>query len=217
MEKNNSVRFQKLGGACQLVLENAEDLRNAAQLNAAHWVVTSVRTDSLFANKDFLAFLDADSNGRIRVDEVKNALNWMLSVLKNLSGVCSRSDVLCLDSINEDHPEGNKIGRTIRIALANLGMPDSRCITLSQIKDQTRIISNALQNGDGIIPPEVVAKQTTADCIRGIIKAVGSQNDCSGVAGVGDKEVDEFEKRLTARLAWLVDGEKRKEHLGVCH
>ena len=213
MEMNKAVRFQKLGGTCQLVLENADDLRNAAQLNAAHWIVTSVSTESLFANKEFLAFLDADSNGRIRVDEVKNALNWMLGVLKDLSGVCTQSDVLYLDAINEDNPDGNKISRTIRIALANLGMPDSKCITLSQIKDQTRIISNALQNGDGIIPPDAVAKQFTADCIRGIIKAVGSQNDCSGVAGVGDKEVDEFEKRLTARLAWLEDGEKRKEQL----
>ena len=126
MEMNKSVRFQKLGGTCQLVLENADDLRNAAQLNAAHWIVTSVRTDSLFANKEFLAYLDADSNGRIRVDEVKNALNWLLGVLKDLSGVCTRSDVLYLDSINEENPDGNKISRTIRIALANLGMPDSK-------------------------------------------------------------------------------------------
>ena len=213
MEMNKSVRFQKLGGTCQLVLENADDLRNAAQLNAAHWIVTSVSTESLFANKEFLAYLDADSNGRIRVDEVKNALNWMLDVLKDLSGVCTQSDVLYLDSINEENPDGNKIGRTIRIALANLGMPDAQSITLAQIKDQTRIISNALQNGDGIIPPEAVAKPETAECIRRIIKAVGSQNDGSGVAGVGDKEVDEFEKRLNARLAWLEDGEARKEQL----
>ena len=94
MEMQNEVRFQRLGGACQLVLKEADDLRNAAQLDAAHWIMTSVRTDSLLANKDFLAFLDADSNGRIRVDEVKAALNWMLSVLSDLSGVCKRSDVL---------------------------------------------------------------------------------------------------------------------------
>ncbi|MBR2428149.1 MAG: hypothetical protein IKB16_15555 [Lentisphaeria bacterium] len=213
MEMQNEVRFQRLGGSCQLVLENAEDFRNAAQLDAAHWIMTSVRTDSLLANKDFLAFLDADSNGRIRVDEVKAALNWMLSVLSDLSGVCKRSDVLYLNSLNENHPDGMNIARTVRIALANLGMPDAECITLAQIKDQTRIISNALQNGDGIIPPGSVAKPVTADCIRGIMAAVGSQTDCSGVAGVGDKEVDEFEGKLKARLAWLNDGEARKEML----
>lgn len=213
MEMQNEVRFQRLGGACQLVLKEADDLRNAAQLDAAHWIMTSVRTDSLLANKDFLAFLDADSNGRIRVDEVKAALNWMLSVLSDLSGVCKRSDVLYLNSLNENNPDGKNISRTIRIALANLGMPDATHITLAQIKDQTRIISNALQNGDGIIPPDSVSKQVTADCIRGIMATVGSQTDCSGVAGVGDKEVDAFEAKLKARLAWLDDGEARKAQL----
>lgn len=211
----NEIRFQRLGGSCQLLLEDTSDLRHVTELNDAHWIMTSVRTDSILCDKDFLHFLDSDGNGRIRVDEVKEAIRWMLRLFITPEHIMDGSDELALSSISEQNPEGRDICRTVRIALANLGQPESSVITLSQICDQKKIISDALQNGDGIIPPEQVRNEAAADCIRLIMRTVGKQADLCGMEGVSDEQVNVFEKKLADRLSWLEDEAKQKEALYV--
>ena len=110
----NEIRFQRLGGSCQLLLEDTSDLRHVTELNDAHWIMTSVRTDSILCDKDFLHFLDSDGNGRIRVDEVKEAIRWMLRLFITPEHIMDGSDELALSSISEQNPEGRDICRTVR-------------------------------------------------------------------------------------------------------
>lgn len=210
---NNKISFQRLGGACQLTLEKAEDLRFILELNDALWAMTSADVKAFIADKSFLQHLDADSNGRIRVDDVKSALRWMLSLLRNLDGVIRGSDTLELADVNTAEPEGQEICRTARIALSNLGLQGAQSITLAQISDQKNIIAEALQNGDGIIPPEPVENQRAAECIRKIMTLIGKQKDCSGLEGIGEEELGIFETQAKARLAWLDECAANREKI----
>lgn len=208
------MNFQRLGGACQLSLEKPEDLRFVLELNDALWAMTSADTKAFIADKAFLEFLDADSNGRVRVDDVKSAVRWMLSLLRNLEGVMSGSDMLNLADVNTDNPEGQEICRTARIALSNLGLQGTQSITLAQISDQKNIIAEALQNGDGIIPPEPVTEnERAAACIRKIMELIGKQKDFSGLEGIGEAELGAFETQAKARLAWLDECAANKDKI----
>ncbi len=205
MKKNDDrVNFRMLGGSRQLLVQTGADLHRVADLDVAHWAVTALQKDSLIGNKEFLDMLDADNDGRIRCDEVKAALNWMLGLLQDLRGAEQGSSTLTIDSIYDNKPDGVAMRDSIRIALDNIGLPEENKITFEQISNHEKILSAALQNGDGIIPPdptEAVDPQI-ADCIRSIMNLVGKQKDLSGADGVGKAEAESFEKQASGYLAW---------------
>lgn len=201
MSKSN-IRFQRLGGSYQLLVERPSDLAFIPEMNDALWAMTSARSGAFRTDPDFLSMLDADGNGRIRVNEVKTAVRWMISVLADYDGVMKGSDTLRLSAVNRNHPDGREIIRTIRVALANLGVPDASEISLAQISDQKNIIADALQNGDGIIPPDPVQDPKSRECIRLIMQYVGSRKDLSGVEGIGEEEMETFLKQAGAVLDW---------------
>ncbi|MBO4492201.1 MAG: hypothetical protein J5944_12690 [Lentisphaeria bacterium] len=198
----SDIRFQRLGGSFQLLVEKPSDLTFIPDLNDALWAMTSARCGAFRSDPDFLAMLDSDKNGRIRVNEVKEAVRWMTSLLTDFDGVMKGADTLRLNAVNRNNPEGREIIRTIRVALANLGVPDAQEITLAQICDQKNIIADALQNGDGIIPPDPVQDPKSRDCIRLIMKFVSSRKDLSGVEGVGTEDLDAFLSQAQAVLDW---------------
>ncbi len=205
MKKNDDrVNFRMLGGSRQLLVQTGADLRRVAELDVAHWAVTALQKDSLIGDKEFLDMLDADNNGRIRCDEVKAALNWMLGLLQDLRGAEQGSSTLTIDSIFDSSPDGIAMRNSIRIALDNMGLPEETKITFEQISNHEKIVSAALQNGDGIIPPEPVeaVDPQIADCIRSIMNLIGKQKDLSGTDGVGKAEVENFEKQASGYLAW---------------
>ena len=212
MSKNN-IRFQRLGGSYQLLVERPSDLTFIPEMNDALWAMTSARCGAFRCDPDFLSMVDTDGNGRIRVNEVKEAVRWMISVLTEFDGVMNGSDTLRLSAVNRNHPDGREIIRTIRVALANLGVPDSTEISLAQISDQKNIIADALQNGDGIIPPDPVQDQKSRDCIRMIMKYVGSRKDLSGVEGVGEEDLEAFQRQAEAVLDWREACENDPEHI----
>ena len=202
--KKQRVPFRLIGGSRQMLIAKGEDLRVIADMDVAHWAMIGTQTDSLVCNKDFLAAMDTDKNNRIRCDEVKAALKWILARQKNLSGFERKSDAIRLDDLNLETAEGKTMYDAIKVALSNLGCPDAKEISFSQISDHEKIVSAALQNGDGVIPPGPVEKDDplAADCIRNIMKLSGSKKDLSGVDGIDKDLLDNFEKLATGYLAW---------------
>lgn len=203
--KKQRVPFRLIGGSRQMLIAKGEDLRVIASMDVAHWAMTGTQTDSLICNKDFLAAMDSDQNNRIRCDEVKAALNWIFARLKDLGGFERKSDSIRLADLNLDTAEGKTMYDAIQVALANLGCPDAKEISFSQISDHEKLVSAALQNGDGVIPPEPVEKDDplAADCIRSIMKLTGSKKDLSGAEGIDKELLAKFEKLAADYLVWI--------------
>ncbi len=203
-KKDDRARFRILGGSRQLQIQTGADMRRAADLDAAHWAVTALQKDSLIGDKEFLDILDIDGNGRIRCDEVKKMLNWMLGLLRDLKGAETGSNVLTIDSVYDNTDEGKAMRESIRIALDNMGLPEAEEISFEQISNHEKIVSAALQNGDGIIPPDPVeaVNPLAADCVRAVMSLTGKQKDLSGADGIGAAELESFEKQAAGYLAW---------------
>lgn len=207
------MQFRMLGGSRQLVVRTGDDLRHAAALDTTHWALTGTQTDSLVCERDFLKEMDSDGNGRIRCDEVKSALNWMLGLLVDLTGVEQGSDELKIDAVTDATPAGRDIRETIRLALINLDLPDADGITFAQICDHGKLVSDALLNGDGIIPPDPVKDPLTADCIRAVMKLIGTHKDVSGLDGIDGDALTAFEKLASGYLAWRTAGDAEAEKI----
>ena len=213
--KKQRVPFRLIGGSRQMLIAKGEDLRVIASMDVAHWAMTGTQTDSLVCNKDFLAAMDTDQNSRIRCDEVKAALNWIFARLKDLSGFDRKSDSIRLADLNLDTAEGKTMYDAIQVALANLGCPDAKEISFSQISDHEKLVSAALQNGDGVIPPEPVEKDDplAADCIRSIMKLTGSKKDLSGADGIDKELLAKFEKLAADYLVWISEYDAAPEKM----
>ena len=203
----NTMRFQKIGGSRQLVLDKAEDLEQIPVLDEALWAVTAMPADSVIMDREFLTFLDADGNGRIRPEELKNAVKWLTGVLNDYSGIDSASDTLCLSALNPDHPDSAMLQASALLVLGNLGAEDKTRISLAQVRDKKSIIAAGNNNGDGIITPANTEKTAVARCIADIITCCGSKQDLSGEPGIDETILDTFIKEGSAHLEWLKTGQ----------
>ena len=113
------MSFERVGDSWQIAVRNADDLFYVRDLDGALWAMTSLPVESVSCDPEFLAFMDDDNNGRIRLDEAKRAISWMLGVLKDYSGVNARSDVLEFSAINDETPEGKMLLRSAKLAMEN--------------------------------------------------------------------------------------------------
>lgn len=201
------MKFRRLGGSFQLVIENSEDIARVPELDPAHWAMTSIRIDSMVCDREFLTFMDSDRNGKIRTDEVKNAIRWMLSLLKDRSGIDSGSAELKLSAVNDSLPEGREILETMRIVLLNLNLPAADRITAEQIRDSKKIMANSMQNGDGVIPPSAIPNPDLSAFAAEIMNLFGKVQDITGADGIRLEQLENFEKSASAYLAWLAEAE----------
>lgn len=202
----NTMRFQKIGGSRQLVLDRAEDLEQIPVLDEALWAVTAMPVEAIIMDKEFLGFLDADGNGRIRPEDLKNAIQWLISVLNDYSGIDQKSDHLQLSALNPDHPDTAVLRASAHLVLGNLGAEDKTQISLAQVRDKKSIIAAGNNNGDGIITPANTENPEIARCIEDIITCCGSKQDLSGEPGIDETILNTFLKEGSAHLEWLKTG-----------
>ncbi|MEI3040244.1 MAG: hypothetical protein V8T90_14380 [Victivallales bacterium] len=202
----NTMQFRKIGGSCQLVLAKAENLEQILQLDEAYWAVTAMPVEAAITDPEFLAFLDSDGNKRIRPAELKSAITWLISLLRDYSGIDNGSDVLSLDALNPEHAEGPVLLSAAKLVLENLGAEDKTHLSLAQIRDKKSIIAAGNSNGDGIITPCNTQDPMLSACINDIITCCGSKQDLSGQPGIDAEILDAFIKNGSEHLKWLKTG-----------
>ena len=149
MKSNESpageMSFERVGDSWQIAVRTADDLFHVRELDAALWAMTSLPVESVSCDMEFLTFMDDDENGRIRVDEAKRAISWMLGALKDYSGVNACSDVLKFSAINDETPEGQMLLRSAKLAMENTGTEEPTEISLANIRDRKKIMAAGLQ------------------------------------------------------------------------
>lgn len=201
-DKGERMEFRRIGGSYQLVIRNAGDLRRLLELDESHWALNSVAISSLRGDELFYRFLDDDLDRQIRTDEIRRAVGWFLSVLKEFSGFERQSDTLDLDAINDATPEGAQLLDAAKLVLANLDHDGETRLSLAQIRNEKEIVSCARRNGDGIIPPEAAATPETAEVVAAAMKYTGGVKDICGAEGVDSALLDRFVGAASAWLNW---------------
>lgn len=222
------MMFRRIGGAGQLALRDIDDLPHVLELDEAHWALTGIDIDFLRTDRQFLDFIDEDHNGIIQADEVKRAVAWFLAHIRPEARPELGSPELRLDSIDVSAPEGAALFAAARVVLRNLGIPDSPVLSLSQIRNDDGILSNACCNGDGVITPGCFTEDCRegasaipenphlAEIVSRIMEIIGSCRDLTGAEGINRELLDSFRSGAEQYLSWYEAPENRPELLRPC-
>ncbi len=184
------VDFQKLGGSYLPAIETSADLAALLSLDEALWAVTSAPVDALCADEEFLRLLDDDANGRIRTDEVRRAISWILRVLKDRSGLERAASELALASLNLSDPDGAEIAAFASKILADKGLPDAKCVSLELLKGALDVSASQPSSANGL---PAFAKDAAS------VMALKSGTESAALS------LDGFLKDAAKELAWFAE------------
>jgi len=196
------MTYSKVGGSYQLHIEKFADLRSILELDEAFWALNCIDVNSLRMDKRFLAFVDADNDGRIRTDEIRRAIEFLLTNMKDGKGFEEGSDILLLSAIDDTTPVGTAMLDSARLILKNLNKPDAATLTLDELRNDKAIRSRSYSNGDGVVTPDLDQPPEVNERIELIMKTAGSTDDVSGAKGVNAALIDKFLAECAACSAW---------------
>ena len=91
--QKNVITYSRVGGNYQLLISCFSHLQSVLDLDEAFWALNCIDVSLLRMDKRFLAFLDSNNDGKIRTDEIKEAVRFLLKHLKDGSGFENASDI----------------------------------------------------------------------------------------------------------------------------
>jgi len=195
-------RFFRSGGFDQVRIETADDLRHLGELDQKLWAVLACPTAGLEFDGASLQAIDSDGDGRIRVGELRAAVQWVCTVLRDPGILFQPGDALDLTAFDETHPDGRALAAAARDVLTRVGRPQGTTLALADLADPALLFPPDRFNGDGVVPVAL----TTAPAVRALIEQVmatmGAQPDRSGEPGVSADALTAFLEAATATRAW---------------
>ena len=202
LSKSEKMTFEAAGGQHHLRLESGRDLAHLPNLDPKLWAALSCPIDGLALEKRTLEFVDTNGDGRIRREEILDAVAWTFSMLKNPQELHLQKDALALENINENNPEGRGLIKSAQLILNNLGKCGVVEVSLADTMDTGKILSNARGNGDGIIPPGVTDDPLLDQAIKDILLTVGGEKDRNAKDGATLESVERFFEAAEGFVGW---------------
>ena len=200
MPNTPTMRFRNFGGIHQFMVGDEGDLARIDSLDPARWAATSAPLRDLHCDPAFLAALDPDGTGRIRVSQLIAGRDWLFERLANRARLRERSDTLVLGDLDASREPGQKLQAAANDVIKELKLKDASRLSLAEVRAFRSGYQKTLANGDGVVPPEAVADADVAQLVKDIIATTGGAKDAGGSDGVGQVELDRF---LTGAGAWL--------------
>lgn len=207
MKENYNWKYASVGGSVRVKLESGADIANLAELDRKKWTVLSCPTIGLEFDAKTLKLLDADGDGRIHVDEVIAASQWVTGILKNPDLLLKGQDFLKFSDFDTKNEEGAKLEKSAKQILANLKI-EKDGISLAETSDNEKIFAETQFNGDGIITEASADDEALKETIKNIIAIVGASKDRSGADGVTADQIEAFYTACADYSAWKAAEEK---------
>ena len=195
---------QRMGGADQVTLTTMSELRHLRELDPKLWAAMSCPATGIEFDQRTLQLLDADHDGRIRIPEVLDAVDWLCARVNDTADITKRPEALPLSAIDETSDEGKRLLTTVRSVLAVLGRPDADSLTQEEMEQAVSGAAGQSFNGDGILPPLPEMDDAVRDFVQAGLDIVGGARDASGVAGLNKELADALVAELNAWQSWRV-------------
>lgn len=189
------------GGIWQVSVQSAADLARVAAIDPARWAAVSAPADDLQCDPTFLRHADGDGTGRVRVEQVLALTQWTLERLRNPDRLAERTDSLQLADLQRDEL-GLQLLAVAERVLQHLDRAGAPTIALADVQAYRQAYVATLENGDGIVPAELVDNPDLAELVRAVGACVGTRPDVSGHAGIGLAELDRLSTDGKAWLEW---------------
>lgn len=194
-------QYCSLGGAIRVKIGSGEDIAHLGELDQKLWTVLSCPVDGLEFDKQTLEFLDTEKDGKIMVNEVVQAAQWLTSVIKDKDSILKGDSTLSLDNIDTSTDTGKRLYNSARQILKNIGI-DKNEISLADASDSKAIFAGTRFNGDGVITPFSATDESQKKTIADIIATIGSAEDRSGEGGVNAELTEKFYTACADWSAW---------------
>lgn len=198
--KSHAWRFFCAGGFEQVLLENANDLKNLRQLDQKLWASLACPTDGLEFDQRLLDYIDTNSDGRIRAPELLATIDWLDERLVNLDVLFAKAGVKLSDF--SDTELGHKMAVTAERLLHIAGRDNGDSISADDTDDLALLFPPHLPNGDGLVPASLTDKEDEKALIADIIACLGAGEDRSGEAAVSADQVNEFFSQIQSVYDW---------------
>ena len=193
--------FENIGGTTRVKITTGEDIKHLNELDPKMWTVLSCPVKGLEIDERSLAYMDWDSDGKIRISDVITTSQWMTDALKDADLLLEGKDYIDIENINQEDASGKKLYAAAKQILMNLGKEGS-IIRISDTSDGAAIFAKTRFNGDGVITELSAEDADDKAAIAAAVKTTGGSLDRSGVQGVNAVQIEEFYKALEAYVAW---------------
>ena len=197
--------FVQQGGLVQVQLNTIEDVLNLHKLDPKLWTILACPVKGLEFSEETLSILDKDKNGRVRVPEILETVDYVKKYFADPSVIMTEGDTIPLSALGtENFSCGHSPLSSAKALLKVIGKPDAQEISLSDLSIDDRMFSPAVLNGDGVVPPEAFADEKTASVIKDIIDFTGGTDDVSGAKGINRVQAEDFFKAVKGMNEWRV-------------
>lgn len=198
-------KYCSVGGVTRVNIETGEDIAHLGELDQKLWTVLSCPVKGLEFDERTLTLMDADGDGKIRVQEVVAASKWLTTVLKDPNLLLKGDDCVRLDDL-ADNDEGKSLCDSAKLILSKLGV-EKDCISLSDVKEYMEIFEekcrtefqNAATDEAPYTPPygestedALVAVSALKDKVADYFmrcKLIGFDEDCGDVLDVSVEKI----------------------------
>ena len=93
--------FASIGGVTRVTINSGEDIAHLGELDQKLWTVLSCPVKGLEFDAETLRLMDTDNDGKIRVNEVVAASQWLCGTLKNPDRILDGADHIALADLSE--------------------------------------------------------------------------------------------------------------------
>jgi hypothetical protein len=193
--------FFRAGGVEQVSIRNGADLLALPELDQKLWMALAIPSKGIDVEPRTLELLDHDHDGRVRVPDVLDAVQWIGKTWKSADDVLEGGDSLPVDAIKDP----TVLAAALRV-LTDVGQKGSATISLAQVTSVADSFAHTKLNGDGIVTPSSTDDAALAAVIEDILAAQGSVTDRSGKPGIDQAKADAFFADVDKLAAWIADG-----------
>ena len=201
--KNSGYKweFESIGGTSRVKITSGSDIAHLDELDPKMWTVLSCPVQGLEISDKSLAYMDADGDGKLRVNDVIAVSQWMTGVLKNPDLLLEGKDSIDVNDLNQENGAGKKLYDAALQILKNLGK-EGTVISLADASDKAAIFSKTCFNGDSVITESATDDAGLKALIAAVVAATGGVADRSGAQGVNAELVEAFYTALADYAAW---------------
>ena len=126
--------YCSLGGTTRVNIASGADIAHLRDLDEKMWTVLSCPVKGLEMDERTLDLIDYDRDGKIRVDEVVTAAEWLCSVLKDPNTILLGHDFIDLADFNIDNEDGAKLVESAKQVLKIMGL-NKTTISLAELEE----------------------------------------------------------------------------------
>ena len=200
-DKKYKWEFDNIGGSSRVRINSGEAVARLAELDPKMWTVLSCPIKGLEIDEKSLAYIDIDSDGKIRVNDIIATAEWVTGTLKNPDLILKGSSSIDIDQLDQENEAGKKLHDAARQILDNLGK-DGNVISLADTSDIAAIFAKTRFNGDGVITEASTDDADEKAAVAAAVASLGGVADRSGVQGVNADLIETFYKTLAEYVAW---------------